>query len=235
MSFRIARGLSMGISIATGELDSRYSFTAQFLCSSAIFARRCGEIERNNHDSPSEATRTEHRGLVTAAVMQCCAAVETESAEITMYGPGGHLGSNGMDTKAHDFLAPLSEFIDGQNPLERYNLILHLLGKQQLPKGENPWQDMATLVRVRNELVHYKSKLGEEMGRQNLFKTLQRLHLPKPPFIPSSGMNFFPHQFLGAACAAWSVHTAVAFLNAVYERLQIDSPLKPYMVQFEGL
>jgi hypothetical protein len=72
----------------TAEADARYSFTAQFLCASAIFARRCAEIERAHPDNPDEPTRTEHRGLATASIMQCAAAVEAESAELTMHGPG---------------------------------------------------------------------------------------------------------------------------------------------------
>jgi len=51
----------------------------------------------------------------------------------------------------------------------------------------------------------------------------------------SANTNFFPHQFLGAACAAWSVKTAVAFLNGFYERIGIESRLKPFMEQFDGL
>ena len=235
MSLKTARGLSMSMATATAKLDTRYIFTAQFLCSSAVFARRCAEIERNNPDSPNETTRSEHLGLVTAAIMQCCAAVEAESAEITLHGPGGHLGTNGIDATAHSFLAPLTEFIDAQSPLQRYRLILHLLKKPPLPKDEQPWRDMDILFKVRNELVHYKSRLGEEMDRRTLFKALRGLHLPKPPFIPSSGINFFPHLFLSAACAAWSVHTAVEFINAVYGRLEIDGPLKPYMAQLDGL
>jgi hypothetical protein len=220
---------------ATATIDARYSFTAQFVRSSAIFARRCAEIERLNPDSVDDLTRTEHRGLVIAAIMQSTAAVEAESAELTIHGPGSHLGSNGTDTKARDLLAPLAEFIDGQETLERYGLIMHLMGKPPLDQGRQPWQHMAILVRVRNELTHYKSKWGKQMERQKLFKTLQQLGLPKPPFVPSSGMDFFPHRFLSAAAAGWSVKTAVAFLNAIYEQLQIESPLKNYMAEFKDL
>ena len=211
--------------------DTRYSFTAQFLCSSAIFARRCAAIERAD---PDEETRTEHRGLVTAAIMQCTAAIEAESAELTIHGPGYHLGSDGIDRRGRDFLVPLAELIDRQEVMERYTTILHLLGKRPLSKGNKPSQHMAILVKVRNELVHYKSQWGEDMERRDLFKALQQLHLSKPPFV-SLDTNFFPHQFLGAACAAWSVRTAVTFLNTVYERLEIISPLDPYRTQFEGL
>ncbi len=72
------------------------------------------------------------------------------------------------------------------------------------------------------------------MSQQKKFEPLQQLHLPIPPFI-FPNMNFFPHQFLSAACAGWSVHTAVTFLNSFYERLEIASPLTTYMAQFEGL
>jgi hypothetical protein len=223
------------MSTATATLDSRYSFTAQFLCSSAIFARRCAEIERAHPSSPNDTMRTEHRGLVTSAVMQCAAAVEAESAELTMHGPGHHLGSNGVDARVLALLAPCTEALDKLQPLERYKLILCILHRQPLPEGNLPWQDMVTLIKLRNEITHYKSNWGADMERKSLFKTLRQLHLSKPRFVPSSGTNFFPHQFLGAECAAWSVQTAVAFIDAIYERLGVESPLESYRSQFEGL
>jgi hypothetical protein len=218
---------------ARATADTRYSFTAQFLCSSAIFARRCAKIEAGVE--PDEQTRTEHRGLVTAAIMQATAAVEAESAEVLSHGPGHHLGSNGVDIASRDFLAPLAEMIDRQQePLERYQGILHLLHKAPLDRGEQPWQDMAILIKLRNQLTHYKSQWGQQMEGKDLFKSLQKLRLKKPPFIPTN-TNFFPHQCLSAGCAAWSVRTAVKFINVFYERLEVRSPLTAYMAQFEGL
>jgi hypothetical protein len=220
--------------IATAEVDVRYSFTAQYLMGSALFARRCAEIERAHPDNPDEATRTEHMALVTAAIMQCAAAVEAESGELTIHGPGSHLGSDRMDRKAAQVLAPLTEFIDDQDALSRFKIILHILNRPPMSEGEQPWQDMETVVKLRNELIHYKSKWGKEMERQKFFKTLQHLRLTRPPFVhPNS--NFFPHQLLGAACAAWVVRTAVAFLNCFYDRMGIESRLKPYMALFDGL
>jgi hypothetical protein len=93
---------------ARATLDTRYSFTALF--SSSIFARRSAEIEAGAE--PDGQTRTEHLGLVTAAIMQSAAAVEAESAEVLRHGPGHHLGSNGVDTASRDFLAPLAKTVD---------------------------------------------------------------------------------------------------------------------------
>ena len=72
------------------------------------------------------------------------------------------------------------------------------------------------------------------MESKKLYKALGQMRLSKPRFVPRGG-NFFPHQCLGAECAAWSVRTAVAFIDAVYDRLGVESPLTPYRAQFEGL
>lgn len=213
--------------------DTRYSFTAQFLCSSAIFARRGAAIESANPQNIGDLTATEHRGFVTATIMQCVAAVESESAEVTRHGPSHHLGSGGIDTGGRDFLNPLSELIDGEDAIERFKLILHILRRPSLDMGAQACQDMAILIKVRNEITHYKSKWGTEMEREKLFKStlpqlVQARSLTRPPFI-SSSHSFFPHQFLSAATAAWSVRTAVSFLNTFYDRLGVESVLKPYM------
>ncbi|WP_147306482.1 hypothetical protein [Methylovirgula sp. 4M-Z18] len=89
-------------------------------------------------------------------------------------------------------------------------------------------------MKLRNELIHYKSKWGEEMDWQKFFKSLKQLRLERPSFVPSNA-NFFPHQLLGAACAAWSVRTAVALLNRFYDQMGIESPLKAHMPQSDGL
>ena len=77
-----------------------------------------------------------------------------------------------------------------QEPLERYQVILHLLHKT--PLG-NRGQDMAILIKLRNQITHYKSQWGQQMEGKELFKSLQNLRLKKPPFIPTN-TNFFPHS-----------------------------------------
>jgi hypothetical protein len=218
----------------TATMDVRSSFTATFVCASAGFARRAAELEAAHSDSIDDATRIEHRGLVVAAVTQSVAALEAESWEITSYGPGHHLGSNGIDTQALNFLQPLADIIDGESVLDRYWTILHLLCKTPLDRGAQPWQDADLLVRLRNELIHYKSKWGQEMEKQKLFKSLKQLRHACPPFV-KGGVNFFPHECLSAACARWAVRSAAAFLDAVYDRLGIPSPLKPYASHLIGL
>src|SRR5207244_10638343 len=86
----------------------RYAFTAQFIEAAAIFVRKAADIEANYSGTLSEEFRTEHRGFVTTAIMQCAAALETEAHEMCAYGPGSHLGSNGIDCEGQRLLAPLA-------------------------------------------------------------------------------------------------------------------------------
>jgi hypothetical protein len=193
----------------------------------AMQARASFEIEARPHGTITEDDKVAHRGFVVGAVMQATAALECEIWEVMVYGPGHHLGSNGIDAKARDLLAPLAETIDGERVLERYWLVLHLLNKRGLDRGAPPWQDAALVVRLRNELVHYKSRWGEELERSKFLRALQDKGHPKPPFIPGSA-PFFPHECLSASCASWSVRSCVTFVDAFYASLGLSSRLDPY-------
>jgi len=214
----------------TDSADTRYTFTGQFLEASAMFVRRVRAIEASSSPATDDATRCEHRGLVCAVVMQCAAALETEAHEICTYGPGSNLGSNGTDAQARDFLLPVADLIDDQSALPRFDLILHLLKKSPLDKGANPYQSAALVVRLRNELVHYKSRWGAEMERNKLQAALQSLGHTPPPFT-SPGMNFFPHLCLSADCGAWALASVVAFLEAFYSALGVPSRFESYRLR----
>ena len=214
-------------STSSATSDARYGFTRQFLESSAIFVRRARSIETDAGAFADEATQCEHRGLICAVIMQCVAALETEAYEVCTHGPGAHLGSNGTDALAREFLAPLSDFVDEQSALARFDLILHLLKKPPLDKGVHPYQDAALVARLRNELVHYKSRWGTDMTGSKLRAALQLLGHVAPPFT-SPGMAFFPQRCLSADCGAWALASAIAFLETFYEALGIASPFVNY-------
>jgi hypothetical protein len=206
--------------------DTRYSFTAQFLRGGTICAHHAHAIE-TMPAALSEGQAAEHRAYVIGAIVQSAAALESEISEITMHGPGHHLGSNGVDAQARDFLSPMAGVIDGEQTLRRYDLVAHLLRKQPYDKGMHPYQPAALLTKLRNELIHYKSKWGTQMERQSLIRQLEDLKFDKPAFI-SPHSNFFPHQCLSASLAGWSVTTGVAFINSFYAKLEIASPLAPH-------
>jgi hypothetical protein len=188
--------------------NTRYSFTAQFLRGGAIFARRAHEIE-GNPEAISEELRSEHLACVVGAVTQASAALEAEISEVLIHGPGHHLGSNGINAGARDFLLPLADTIDRQPTLRRYEIVLHLLRMPAIDRGTESYPTADLLIRLRNELIHYKSKWGEQMDGPKLFGRLEQLGFDKPTFM-SPHTNFFPHRCLSASLASWSVMTGLS-------------------------
>jgi len=218
-------GLKAMMMAIRATADTRYSFTAQFLRGGAIFARRAHEIEASTN--VSEGLRSEHVACVAGAVTQAAAALEAEIYEVLIHGPGHHLGSNGINTTARDFLLPLADIIDSEPTLRRYELVLHLLHRPALDRGAHPYQIADLLIDLRNQLIHYKSKWGEQMDRAKVFARLQQLKFDKPTFM-SPHTNFFPHQCLSASLASWSITTGVDFINAFYNNLAVASPLSAH-------
>lgn len=205
--------------------DTRYSFVSQFLEAAEIFAQRAKEIELTAGDVTPEPNRVIHRGYVVSVIFQSVAALEAQIHEVIAHGPGAHLGSNRTDKKALEFLRPLETMIDNQKGvLSRYQTVLHLLGKSQFPTSREPYQGAYALMRLRNELVHYKSRWGSEMHGEKWQRELHKKFANlKPPFVPAHS-NFFPYICLSAACANWAVSTARKFLIEFYHRLEVESP-----------
>jgi hypothetical protein len=215
---------------ATATADVRSSLTAQFLMAAGMQARSAGEIEGREPRSVTEDEKTYHRGLVVGAIMQAVAALECEIWEVMTYGPGHHLGSNGIDSNARNLLEPLSEMIDAESILDRYRFVLHILQKPAMNSGQQPWQDAALAIRLRNELVHFKSRWGAELERSKMLRALEEKKHPKAPFIEAT--NFFPHRCLNAACALWAVRSCIAFLDAFYVNLGVPDRLDAYRARF---
>lgn len=174
-----------------------------------------------------DRTQIEHRGLACAVIMQCAAALETESHEICAHGPASHLGSNDIDREVTPFLSPLADIVDDQSTMKRFSLILHVLRKQSIDAGTEPYQSAALVVRLRNEIVHYKSRWGADIESASLFRSLLAKRHRDPPFTDPR-MNFFPLRCLSADCAAWALVSVVAFLEHVYRQLEVPSRFAGY-------
>jgi hypothetical protein len=212
---------------ASARLDSRYSFTHQFIDGARMFAADAEAIENSCSNSVSEKEIIRHRSVVTAAVMQSAAALEAEVFEVLEHGPGHHKGSDGVDAASRDFLRPLADLIDKLPATERFQQILHLTRKPLMDRGASVFRNMTLVIRLRNEITHYKSLWGEDQDRQKFIKQLHEKRFRSPPFVSSSS-NFFPHHVLGADCALWSFESAVNFLSEFYRSLGFPCRMEKY-------
>jgi hypothetical protein len=207
------------------ELDARYNFTLQYLATARQAALQAGAIERRYaNGQASDAIRVKHLGFSTTAVFHSYAALEAEIWSILNHGPGHHLGSNGIDRAAVETLKPLIKLLDREDILNRCQIMLQVLKKPVMPVGQGVAQDLRILARVRNELVHYKSRWNRELTEEAFVRGLRSKNFAVPPFRRDAPV-YFPLQVLGASCAAWCVQTAFDFLRVFYDQLGVHRPL----------
>lgn len=215
--------------LASATSTARYVFTAQFLSGAAAQTRQAFAIESKVR--VAEEDKVVHLSCVVSAIMQSVAALEADVWDILNHGPGHHLGSNGIDRKAQLFLKPIAAELDRANFLKKGELILHLLEKPALDRGGQVYEETDLLIKLRNEITHYKSQWGNEMEQKKFIASLKqpkKSEFPSPPWFAGSGVNFFPQQCLGAKRASWAVDTSMAYLKAFYEKLGVRCPLDGY-------
>lgn len=99
--------------------------------------------------------------------------------------------------------------------LEKYQLALVTCGKQQLSVGDRPYQDVALVIKLRNELVHYKPK---SLGAHRSHKLEKQLRgkFAENQLMSTSNNPYFPDKCLGAGCAGWAVKAVEDFANEFF-------------------
>ncbi|MDR3686926.1 MAG: hypothetical protein P4L93_08230 [Coriobacteriia bacterium] len=208
--------------------DSRYNFTCQLLAAAASQSRLAFDLESRISWPPDRADEIAHRGFATGAVLQSVAALESELWCVVHWGPGHHLGGDATDKDAREFLLPISEMLDSGPVTGRYDAVLHLLKRTEIDRGSSLWEQTQLLVKLRNELVHYKSRMASELELTKLIAALRAQPIAGPTFMPDNIAGWFPHVCLSAPRAAWATETAIAFLDDFYNRLGLASPLVPW-------
>ena len=173
----------------------------------------------------SETEILQHKSFVAGSIMQSVAALESEVWSLVNHGPGHHLGGNDLDKEGKRVLSIVAESLEKETIVKRCDLMLQLIRGKKLDVGKQPMQDLSLLIRLRNEITHFKSLWTTEMDSRTLFDALKAKDANPPSFYAGLGMNFFPHICLNFSRAKWAVDTVVTFIEYYYEELDIKSPL----------
>lgn len=201
------------------SLSVKAGLAVAHLQAAALFARRCGTIERLSSDSMSVTIREDQRSFAIGAVV--CAVAFLEAAVNELYLAA--LDRNQQVFEHIDKTIPelLAEFwpeVEPKPALLKYQTALILARVGPLPTGQAPYQDAASLFALRNALIHFKPEWDTELDEHA--KLEQRLvgKFAQNPFA-ARGDAFFPKRCLGFGCAGWAVETAKTFYSAAMNRV----------------
>ena len=132
-----------------------------------------------------------------------------------------------FDSKQHfvnqtpELITELWGLLEEKPILEKYQSVLVLKGLDKFVKGAPPYQDVDSLIKARNALVHFKPEWDDE--QETLKKVGTRLagKFELSPFF-GEGDPVFPHRCMTYGCAQWAVRTALDFMEAFHNMASIQ-------------
>ncbi len=169
----------------------------------------------------------EQRAYVTSGVVSSAAFLEAAINEVLKDAADAHHSYVGeLESDGLRRLKRLWDKTEGPEGrripmLKKYQQALVACSRQPFTEGQFPHQDAATLVHLRNHLLHFKPRTATAYDEQALQRHLAgkfRLNslIPEP-----CGNPFFPDKCLGAGCAQWAVDSALGLADEFFSRLGV--------------
>lgn len=221
------------VGVQSLTITMRTHLSMSYLTSAALFSRKAHSMETGQSwDTVTNDQRSEHLAYATAAIVMAAAAIEAFVNELfaECRDAGSRNDLNISPEKAELIGRIWTDVprVERDSVLEKYDLVLRLLDLPALLRKNKPYQSAITLLDLRNKLMHYKlisREAGVFPSDQKLddFEKKLREHFADSK-LAAPGLPYFPHQTLGHGAAAWSVTTAVAFLDNFCQLLSTRPP-----------
>ena len=211
--------------VGTGTGGRRRTYFAEFALWSArrsarLSREREDELVRDGVDLPDAP----HRAEVINSVL--CAAVFLEGFVNELFcdiadKPHGTVRTKGLSAEAFDAMRwAWRGGAERSSALDKYQLALECAQQPRFVKAERPFLDAALLVRLRNEIVHYKSVSHNAVELSDLHDRLrERITDNRQPL---AGNFWFPDRALSAGCAEWACTTVEALADQWQKRLGLE-------------
>lgn len=209
------------------SVSMRSYLSSHHLWAAHHFAELAGKIE-TEHKGKS-AFNIEHRAYVMNAILSSVSFLETCINEIFQDASDGQssyiqpLNENTQQLLGTYWKSVMKENRrDNLSILAKYEAALNLDKKDQFTKGENLYQNVDLVIKLRNELIHFKpSTLSSHDVDENNFKNKLKGKFSLNVLMENSGNPFFPDKCLGYGCAKWAVEACKDFTNAFFSKLGI--------------
>lgn len=210
------------------EIGLQTYYSIQHVQAAAYLTRQAARLEADlADDTAPEAVAL--KAYVASALFSSVAFLEALANEIyadAIRPEGGHLSV--LDERDRLMIAELGETDSVQKAsiLSKYALLLRAAGRSPLPTDCDPHQAIATVIRLRNEIVHYKASFFDvgtkgmvRVGSVHTSKLPQQIKGKFEPRRNSQGLS--GDAWLGHGLAQWSVKSTVAYADAIFSTLGI--------------
>ena len=198
------------------------------MVAAAYFARKALGVESNYTDLVDGEPYFAHRGYVTGAVFSAVASLEATVNELYIDAQDANSPTfQGVDPIVPKLLAEYWEEIESASILRKYQSALILARKSKFDQGTSPYQEVDSLIQLRNALVHYKPEWDTDLREHRKIENRLKGRFAENSFVGPNDA-FFPKKCLGHGCAEWAVKSSVTFIEEFFRQLGLSSIFMNY-------
>lgn len=211
-------------------VKSRHYFSIQHIQSAALLARQCYQVEQRYDGSFSSDLMADHWSYATGAIFAAASFLEATINEVfadTVDHPEGELAAP-LDAMTKQLMADMWKRDIPRTAhyqiIEKFQIALTLARKPLLDLSRPPFQDVQTLIIIRNNLIHFEpvwTSVEAEKAHKRILSLQQEKKFAFNPLITSAGNPFYPDKCLGHGCAKWAVVNSIQFVEDFYTRMGI--------------
>lgn len=216
------------------QISTRTYFSIQHIQSAANFTRLAAKIEKEYDSSNEHDLYYEHQSYVTGAIFTSVAFLEATINEIFTDCSKG-VDDGNIKELNKDLKGLLGDMWKLEVPrtayfsiLDKYQIALTLTQKENFNKGIVPYQDIDTLIKIRNALIHYEpestiihSEVDPNAVKEHKFEKRLRGKFSLNPLTGEKN-SFFPAKCLSHGCSKWAVESSLQFADEFFEKLNIE-------------
>jgi len=205
-------------------MQVKHSFSRQHFRTAKYFSQACADIETSSRDVP-ESSWSKHRAYVTGTILFAVAAIEASVNELFLEAKDNDKNKlAGLSDASISCLAQVWDCVERLRVVDKYQKALSVVGAKEFDRGHPPFQDVSSVVKLRNALVHYKPEWDHKAKVHRELESTLTGKFQLNPF-GSPGSLWFPHRCLGAGCAEWAVATVDGFMSEFCRRMGIPARL----------
>lgn len=235
-------GLPPGIQVTVSPERVRTYYSVTHIQTAYFFSKMAAYIEGSGQPLTTTQPQLETKFYATGAVFSSVAFLEASINEFCAD------AAEGLNTKLKDWKHAEAEQLIGDlwtpemlkkvSMEQKYQVVLRLAGRERIVRNEKPGQDVAALVTLRNELVHYEPEWvmsdADSKHDQAARLRVERALIGKFDLSAfTTGRDpFFPERCMSAGCAIWAVQSSVYFADAFFERMELRPPYADAVAEF---
>lgn len=207
------------------SVTMRNYFSTHFLLSAKHFISLVANIENRHKGNPIFSI--EHRGYVLSSILSSVAFLEAAINELYQDAYDKNMTYiKNLDSNTISILSDYWDMTEQDNKslsiLDKYQLALRFANKEPFLKGENPYQDTSLVIRLRNDLIHYKPLDLDEKKTHKLDIDLKNKSFLSNKLMKGSDQNFYPDHALGNGCIEWCLSSVKNFADEFFKRIRIE-------------